>query len=177
MRSDPTVSIPLENNVTAEVTVTQHAAHHRFTYSPEDNQILLIDGTTDLMRSFSGQGTINITRTRTSTRVSGGGIFQPSFGIGVYKVYYCFFGPAASETVFYHLNSQGGLSFDTVNATTLSASIDFAPAGVLLKYPQSRNPLNVRMGISWTSEAQACAFGQAEVPNLNTFDATKAAAR
>jgi putative alpha-1,2-mannosidase len=33
------------------------------------------------------------------------------------------------------------------------------------------------MAISWTSEEQACAFGEAEVPNLNNFEAISRAAR
>ncbi|KIJ52538.1 glycoside hydrolase family 92 protein [Sphaerobolus stellatus SS14] len=175
---DPSASpgyfmIPLNNGITSEITVTHSTVLHRFTYpNTSDPQILLLDLTTDLSRSFMGDGSVALTKTATGTRISGNGRFGPSFGEGSYEVFFCFDGPAFTEATFYQ-----GSNFSSVNAT-FSANLPSAPAGIIMKFtPPANHVLNIRMAISWTSAQKACSFGQSEIPDLGAFDTVKAAAR
>lgn len=167
------VNIPLNNNVTAEVTVTQHAALHQFTYPQSTtDQLLLLDVTTDLSRSFQGVGLATVTATSTGTRITGGGEYLPSFGEGNYQVFFCFDGPAFDQAVF----SAGGAIQNI--STSFNTSLTVAPSGFAMSFkPEADNVLKIRMGISWTSAAKACAYAESEIPDLNAFDSIKAAAR
>ncbi|KAF8525819.1 alpha-1,2-mannosidase, putative subfamily [Hysterangium stoloniferum] len=163
-------SIPLNNGVTAAVTVTQHAALHQFTYANQSKMILLLDLTTDLSRSFLG-GSVNIAPTSTGTRITGGGTFQPSFGQGTYQVFFCYDSPAFQNAVLFN-----GSKFTNITGP-VNATIPVATAGIAMSFTGSTNVLNVRMGVSWTSSAKACAFAESEIPRLDSFDTVKAAAR
>jgi putative alpha-1,2-mannosidase len=91
-------SLGLASMIKAELTVTSHVALHRYTYSNTSSTVpatLLLDLTNDLSHSFSGDGQLSISavqKTTTATaagsvvRVTGGGRFIPSFGLGNYKV-------------------------------------------------------------------------------------------
>jgi len=168
----------LNNGVASEMTVTQHTVLHRLTYSNATAQILLLDLTTDLSRSFQGNGDVNVAKTAAGTRITGGGEFLPSFGEGNYKVFFCFDAPAFTEAVFYQPSPLTSVSFQTINGTAFNSTVTQAGSGVIMKFaPPANGVLNVRVGISWTSAAKACSFAQAEIPNLGAFDAVKAAAR
>ncbi|KAJ6512551.1 alpha-1,2-mannosidase, putative subfamily [Mycena sanguinolenta] len=108
-------SIPLNNGVQAEVTVTQHTALHRFTYPAGTEQmLLLLDITNDLAERYQGDGRVSVSPTpdpttssslRAGTRITGTGRWIPSFGQKTYQVYFCFDAPGASEVVgaqYYH---------------------------------------------------------------------------
>jgi hypothetical protein len=44
--------------------------------------------------------------------------------------------------------------------------------------PEMEAPtLSVRMGVSWTGSAQACAYAEEEIPDILAFDAVHTAAR
>ena len=82
-------SIGLANNIVTEVTVTQHAALHRFTFtnlSTTTSPVLLFDLTNDLSHSFGGNGTISFSKFGGTLRAQGGGQYSPSFGVGTYMV-------------------------------------------------------------------------------------------
>ena len=78
-----------KNNITSEVTVTDHAILHRFTFNDynADNGLptLLFDLTNDLSHSFQ-KGSMELTHMAGMIRVTGKGMFTPSFGIGNFKV-------------------------------------------------------------------------------------------
>ncbi|KAF8591095.1 glycoside hydrolase family 92 protein [Ramaria rubella] len=168
-------SIPLNNGVTAEVTVTQHTAIHRFTYPNDtDSLIFMLDATTDLSRSYQGVGAINVSTANNGTRITGSGRFVPSFGEGTYDVFYCFDSRSFEQAKFY----QSDTTFTDINGTFSTQIGQTNPAGVLMAFsPQSDGVLTVRMGISWTSTDKACSFAEAEIPSLDGFDDVKAAAR
>ncbi|GJJ13714.1 hypothetical protein Clacol_007970 [Clathrus columnatus] len=167
-------NIPLDNNITAEVTVTQHTALHQFTYPKgTTEQLLLLDVTTDLSRSFQGVGSATLTKTSTGTRVTGGGEYLPSFGEGSYEVFFCFDGPAFETAIF----SNNG-AVQTITASSFNTSLTTATSGFGFTFtPDSSNVLNIRMGISWTSATKACDFAESEIPDLTAFDSIKTAAR
>ncbi|KAJ7509700.1 alpha-1,2-mannosidase, putative subfamily [Mycena galericulata] len=184
---DPTASpgyfsIPLNNSVQAEVTVTQHTALHRFTYpSGTDELLFLLDLTTDLSGSYRSPGAASISpNTATNgTRVTGSGSFGPSFGEGSYQVYFCFDSPLFTQAQYYHTNS-GSLAYTSLsnNATSNQTIGSNNPAGILFAFsPGTAETLEVRMGISWTSTEKACAYAEAEVPDISAFDDIHAAAR
>ncbi|KAF7300759.1 Glycoside hydrolase family 92 protein [Mycena kentingensis (nom. inval.)] len=182
---NPTVSpgyfsIPFNSGIKAEVTVTQHVTLHRFTF-PDDmtQENLLLEVTGDLSRSFRSPGNVTVSPNPATngTRATGMGTFGPSFGHGSYQVFFCldtavpfvdgrFFAPASGSTAYTVLSTNG----------TFTAQIDRAPGGLLFGFPKMSS-VNVRVGISWTSAAKACAYAQEEIPDIAGFDAIKNAAR
>ncbi|KAJ7464473.1 alpha-1,2-mannosidase, putative subfamily [Mycena latifolia] len=184
---DPTASpgyfsIPLNNGVQAEVTVTQHTALHRFTYPSSTSQLLfLLDATTDLSGSYQGGGRVTVSPNRATkgTRITGSGTFLPSFGEGSYQVFFCFDAPRAFAQAKYY-QTAGNLTYTTLSSTaTFDKQIgNNNPAGVLMGFsPGTASTLEVRMGVSWTSTAKACAYAEQEIPDISAFDAVHTAAR
>ncbi|KAJ6546997.1 glycosyl hydrolase family 92-domain-containing protein [Mycena capillaripes] len=183
---DPTASpgyfsIPLNNGVQAEVTVTQHTALHRFTYPSGTDQLLfLLDATRDLMGSYRSPGRVTVSPNPTTqgTRVTGSGTFGPSFGHGSYQVFFCFDAPTFVQAKYYQ--TAGSLAYTDLNSTaTFDEQIGSnSPAGVLMGFaPGTSGTLEVRMGISWTSTSKACTYAEEEVPDISAFDAIHTAAR
>ena len=159
-----------------EVTVTQHAALHRFTYPPNTTQqSLLVDLTTDLSKSFQGSGTVSVSKSTNGTRITGGGEFLPSFGEGTYKVYFCLDTLAYEEAI---LSRRGQSTNVTGDLTQAISGLD-TPAAVLLGFNPSGTSQNltVRVGVSWTSTDKACAYAEGEILDLTAFDRIQAAAR
>jgi hypothetical protein len=84
--------ITLANNIRTESTVTNRTALYRITF-PE---IPLTPNTTlsphilvDLTDLPNTRSEANITVDAGTGRITGGGVFSPSFGIGTYKSYFC----------------------------------------------------------------------------------------
>ncbi|KAF8217054.1 alpha-1,2-mannosidase, putative subfamily [Mycena galopus ATCC 62051] len=175
-------SIPLNNSVRAEVTVTQHTALHRFTYPSATEQLLfLLDATRDLSGSYQGGGQVTVSPNPTTngTRITGTGTFLPSFGEGTYKVNFCFDSPTTFVQAKYYQNSSSVQYTDLKPTQTFNImQANSNPAGVLMGFaPGTAATLNVRMGISWTSTAKACAYAEEEIPDIESgFDAIQTAA-
>ncbi|KAJ7763671.1 alpha-1,2-mannosidase, putative subfamily [Mycena maculata] len=189
---DPTASpgyfsIPLNNSVQAEVTVTQHTAVHRFTYPTGTNELLfLLDLTTDLAGTYQGGGTVTVSPNQEThgTRITGSGTFLPSFGEGSFQVYFCFDSQATFVQAKYYETVAGTLTYTNLSSTaTFNQDIgNDNPAGVLMGFsesPATAETLVVRMGVSWTSTAKACAYAEEEIPDISSssFDSVQAAAR
>ncbi|KAA1467435.1 alpha-1,2-mannosidase, putative subfamily [Dentipellis sp. KUC8613] len=182
-------SIGLGGNITAEMTVTAHAALHRITYhavpKPNAPAALLVDLTNDGMHSFSNgsiqgqqlsQSTDRVWPQQSLVRVTGGGNFRPSFGQGNYNVYFC-------------LDAPGIKAFATYEGSNVSPSGTLSPsggsnAGALLQLdtPTLKSQENIflaRIGVSFLSTDQACHYATTEIPNLSGagFDSVRTAAR
>jgi hypothetical protein len=76
----------MASGIDAEMTVTNHTALYRFAFPASTTNPLILADLTDLPK----------TKLRTSVktdnntgRISGSGIFQPSFGAGSYELYFC----------------------------------------------------------------------------------------
>ncbi|KAJ6592313.1 alpha-1,2-mannosidase, putative subfamily, partial [Mycena vulgaris] len=184
---DPTASpgyfsIPLNNGINAEVTVTQHTALHRFTYPSGTDQLLfLLDVTTDLSGSYQGGGRVTVSPNPATggTRVTGNGTFSPSFGQGTHQVHFCFDSPRTFVQAKYY-QTIGTLAYTSLdsNGTFDQAIENNNPAGILMGFPPGASPtLEVRMGVSWTSTAKACAYAEQEIPDISAFEAIHTAAR
>ncbi|KAJ7210479.1 glycosyl hydrolase family 92-domain-containing protein, partial [Mycena pura] len=138
----------------------------------------------DLSGSYKGSGSVTVSPNAATkgTRITGTGTFLPSFGQGSYQVHFCFDTANAFVQAKYHQTTGGSLAYTTLNSTaTFTAQIGSNNlAGVLLGYAPATataKTLGVRMGISWTSTAKACAFAEEEIPDISAFDAIQIAAR
>ncbi|KAA1467436.1 alpha-1,2-mannosidase, putative subfamily [Dentipellis sp. KUC8613] len=168
-------------NITAEVTVTAHTALHRLTFNAASSSpaTLLLDLTNDLSHSFHN-GSIQIAQPANgsangTTRITGGGNFSPSFGIGNYNVYFCLDAPGIESQSLYSGSS-------IVNDTSLS--LNGGSAGALLQIDNSaltsqNNTFLTRIGVSFLSSDTACSYAASEIPDITSasFDGVKAAAR
>jgi putative alpha-1,2-mannosidase len=167
-------AITLESQVRAEMTVTNRTALYRFTFptTPVTANTTLsphfLIELSDLPQTRSN-GNVTVQ----GTRISGGGTFLPSFGIGTYNSYFCADFSGANKVkggVF--ANSRGGHG-QTLNVFSegIENSPSDRPAGAWLQFdkPAQNNQVIVRVGMSFINEAQACMNAEKEIPKLN-FD-------
>ncbi|KAJ6534151.1 glycosyl hydrolase family 92-domain-containing protein [Mycena capillaripes] len=181
-------SIPLSNGVSAEVTVTQHTALHRFTYPPGiEEMTLLLDVTSDLAMRYQGGGGVHVSANPNGTRITGSGRWIPSFGQGTYAVFFCFDAPHSPSKLYYFERQGGRHGFTALNSTSITEGKEgegemvfekeiaggTGPAGVLMSFspppPSAKSKgkgaqLEVRIGISWTSTERACKYAAEELP-------------
>ncbi|EFQ90733.1 hypothetical protein PTT_12610 [Pyrenophora teres f. teres 0-1] len=175
--------ITLFNNIRTEMTVTNKTALYRMTFPDTPttanttlNPHILVE-LTDLPNSMNDA---NITVYPDTGRITGGGLFAPSFGIGSYQSYFCLdFNGAKVKDAGIWSNTRA-----TAKVTSLKIALSDArqatlkrPAGgwVQFEKPFHGNQIIARVGMSFISEAQACSNAEAEVP-LGKFDDVVAAA-
>ncbi|KAH7079645.1 glycosyl hydrolase family 92-domain-containing protein [Paraphoma chrysanthemicola] len=174
--------ITLASNIRTEMTVTNHTALYRFTFpatpitpNTTSNPHILVE-LTDLPQTRS-EG--NITVYPSNGRITGSGRFSPSFGIGTYQSYFCldFNGATVKDAgVWSNSRAARATSFKIVPGDVRQTPSD-RPAGgwVQFEQPKENNQILARVGMSFISEAQACANAEREIPR-NNFDAIVAAA-
>ncbi|KAF8331884.1 alpha-1,2-mannosidase, putative subfamily [Cantharellus anzutake] len=162
----------LASNITAEVTVSHHAALHRFTFhnyssSSTDIPTILFDLTNDLGHSFHDTGMLKMEFNRFpgTLRTSGSGSYNPSFGDKDYKVHYCIDIPNVNSAGFYTDNH-----FQPVYIPTSVLTSD-QDSGILVSLSPgalhaSGNVAYARIGVSWTSPSQACQYAGTEIPTI-----------
>ena len=175
--------ITLVNNIRTEMTATNRTALYRMTFPDTPTTAnttlsphILVE-LTDLPNSRNDG---NITVYPDTGRITGGGRFAPSFGIGSYQSYFCLdFNGAKVKDAGVWSNNRA-----TAKATSLKIALGDArqstgdrPAGgwVQFEKPSQANQILARVGMSLVSEAQACSNAEAEVP-LGKFDDLVAAA-
>ena len=171
-------SIALQNGVRAEMSVTNHSALYRFTFTNTTTQtlnpVVLVD-LMDLPQSRTN-GTASVDPS--TGRLTGNGTFNPSFGIGSYDLHFCvdFKGANVRDTGVWSNNraAQGqttkSLTSDGSNtAATLSA-------GTFARFNAPINQtLLARVGVSFIGVDQACANAEREQPDFD-FPGTVSAA-
>lgn len=175
--------ITLENNIRTETTVTNHTALYRITfpetpstpnttYSPH----ILVE-LIDLPQTRS-EG--NVTVNAESGRITGSGVFSPSFGIGLYRSFFCLdFNGAKVKRAGIWSNNR---------ATTQSTNLKMVPGDarqtpsdrpgggwVQFEKPDTNNQILARVGMSFISEDQACANAEREIPSYDFDGVVKAA--
>ncbi|KAF2871187.1 glycosyl hydrolase family 92-domain-containing protein [Massariosphaeria phaeospora] len=175
-------AITLESQIHAEMTVTNRTALYRFTFpeipttSNTTLSPLILVELSDLPQTRSDG---NITVDINNGRITGSGRFMPSFGIGTYKSYFCAdFDGAELKDAGVFANSRAGRTKSLkVASEGIENSPSERPAGgwVQFKKPDKNNQIQVRVGMSFISEAQACSNAEKEIPN-NDFDAVVDAA-
>lgn len=166
--------ITLDSQIRTEMTVTSHVALYRFTFKEPPatsntsfNPLVLLD-LADLPNTRS-TGALAVDGA--SGRITGEGTFGPSFGVGNYKSYFCadFNGAELRDTGVW-ANGFAGL-----NKTLSVNTLDNGGAWVRFKAPAKDNQIQVRVGLSFISSAQACSNAEREIPDYNFGSVLKAA--
>lgn len=162
------------------MTVTNHTALYRFTFpdvptTPNTtlSPMILLE-LSDLPQTRTDG---NITIHAPSARMTGQGKFQPSFGIGDYKSYFCTdFSGAKLRDAGIFANSRAG-RMKRYNVFSENNSASKRPAGGWAQFekPDNNNEILVRVGMSFVSEKQACRNAEKEIPDYG-FDRVLAAA-
>jgi putative alpha-1,2-mannosidase len=172
-------ALTLQSQIRAEMTVSNRTVLYRFTF-PEvpttPNTTLSPHILVELSDLPQTRSEANIT-VHDNGRLTGNGVFQPSFGIGEYKSYFCAdFSGAKLKGSGIFTNSRAGLA-KSYNAIRQANSASNRPAGgwVQFQKPDSNNQVIARVGMSFISESQACANAEREIPSFD-FDRTLAVA-
>lgn len=177
-------AITMNTSVRAEMTTANRTSIYRFTFPFSNSSsgnvsiplspVILAD-LTDLPDTRS-LGAISVSSTG---RIQGNGTFVPSFGIGTYQVYFCadFKGAAVRDTGVFKNNRPANFT-KTIQTVADGINSPPLPAGAYVQFLAPTNASNqilARVGISFVSNAQACANAESEIPDFN-FDRVKAAA-
>ncbi|KAF2022788.1 hypothetical protein EK21DRAFT_105614 [Setomelanomma holmii] len=174
--------ITLANNIRTQMTVTNHTALYRFTFPDTPitpNTTLNPHVLVELMDLPQTRSEANITVYASNGRITGGGVFSPSFGIGTYNSYFCldFDGAKVKDAgIWSNSRAARATSLKIVPGDVRQTPSD-RPAGgwVQFEEPKANSQILARVGMSFISEAQACANAEREIPR-NNFDAIVAAA-
>lgn len=185
-------SLQLANGIDIRLTSTDHAALHSYTYPPASNlqssihyaryskdnatalhsPVLLLDLTSDLQNSFSGEGKLIILLDKINNiaTLKGSGQFRPSFGDGTFQIHMC-----ASVS---HVKRIGIYEGSELKDNLLTKEGDYFPGnmGALIELDEKslemgNRTLQTRVGVSWKSREQACRYAQEEIPDWQQEEA------
>lgn len=147
-------AILLRYGVTAELTATERAGFHRYTYALPDTPRLLFDVSRDLTGYNAAEASLG-----------GDGVLSGSVATQGYRVFFAarFSAPFTAQTLAGEPLGGGG------HATGKSL-------GVLLDFPELSGPLLVKVGISYVDAPGALRNLDAEIPGWD-FDRVRADAR
>lgn len=172
------------NNITAEMTVSNRTALYRFTFpsAPATANTtlspLILADLIDLPLTRSN-GTVTVDGS--TGRMMGSGTFDPSFGVGDYRAYFCadYQGaPVRDSGVF--INNRAGTEPKnlTVYPDGVNNSPEILPAGAWVRFeaPTNANQILARVGVSFISADQACSNAEREIPDFD-FENTHQTAR
>ncbi|KAJ4293419.1 hypothetical protein N0V90_008702 [Kalmusia sp. IMI 367209] len=172
--------ITMASNIRTEMTVTNRTALYRFTFpdtpaTPNTALSPVISLELQDLPQTRTNGSINIDGK--SGRMTGGGSFSPSFGVGRYSSHFCvdFKGATIKDAgVFSNSRAANVKSLKVITETERFAD---RPAGGWVRFekPNANNQILVRVGMSFISEAQACKNAERELSSFD-FDGTVAAA-
>lgn len=168
-------SVEMETKIRTEMTVTNHTALYRFTFpsQPVENNAtlspLILADLIDLPQSRIN-GSISVDGT--TGRISGSGVFSPSFGIGNYATHFCadFSGADVRDTGVF-MNNRAGTEPKNLSVVQdgVNNSPDILPAGAWTRFhaPKNDSQILARVGVSFISVAQACRNAETEIPDFD----------
>ncbi|KIP07755.1 glycoside hydrolase family 92 protein [Phlebiopsis gigantea 11061_1 CR5-6] len=167
----------LSTGIRAELTVTRRTALHRYTFPAGTvNPRILVDITNEGQQSSTDP---EMTLNDTTARVTGTSHFSASFGPGRYRAFTCVDFQGDGFALGTPTQSGAWLGNSGIQQTTnlqqlyfgfreqLGALFTFKP-----KSEQDSTSIFVRVGVSFISEAQACANAESEIPTFD-FDGTR----
>jgi putative alpha-1,2-mannosidase len=155
------------------MTVTNHTALYRLTF-PEnpttENTTLSPHILVDLIDLPQTRSEGNVTVDAQSGRITGSGRFEPSFGVGTYKSFFCldFFGAKVKDAgVWTNSRATNRVRSLKIDSGDERFTPSARPAGgwVQFEAPEQGNQMLARVGMSFISEAQACTNAEKEVPD------------
>lgn len=176
----------MNTSIRAETTVTNHTALYRFTFPTDGTPTkkngngtqakmpyspLILADITDLSDSRSN-GSIMIDES--TGRMTGSGIFNPSFGLGTYELHFCadFKGAKLRDTGVF-MNNRAGKEPKSLQ---LPDDGNHVPGGAWVQFqPPETNQILARVGVSFFSTAQACENAEREIPDFDFQKVKKAA--
>lgn len=164
------------------MTTTNRTALYRFTFpeipsTPNTTLSPLISLELQDLPQTRTNGSINIDGQ--SGRLTGGGTFSPSFGVGSYSSFFCVdFKGAAIKDAGIFSNSRATTRAKSMKVFSETERFAERPAGgwVQFEKPEADNQLLVRVGMSFISEAQACSNAEKELDSFD-FEGTVEAAQ
>lgn len=157
------------------MTVTNRSALYQFTFDAHSKHlspIVLVD-LMDLPKSRS-QGIASVDPS--TGRLTGSGTFNPSFGLGQYKVYFCAdFKGAKLRDVGSWVQNEATLNRTSVSVDGSRPANDYS-AGTFVRFHAPKdNTILARVGVSFMSVEQACSNAENEQPDFD-FPGTVTAA-
>ncbi|KAH8705053.1 putative alpha-1,2-mannosidase family protein [Talaromyces proteolyticus] len=170
-------AVNLTTGIAVDMTTTQHTSLFRFQFpagSSSASPLILMD-LTDLSDSRQDNATIDVDES--TGRMTGSGIFLPSFGSGKYTAYFCadFKSPSGIRDNGIFVNSR---ATSDAKSLKISRSINGypLPGGAWVRFkPAEDTSVLARVGVSFISEKQACSNAETEIPDFD-FDATHSTA-
>lgn len=175
--------ITLASEVRTEMTVTNHTALYRFTFPDTPtrqnttlNPHFLVE-LADLPQTRAGG---NVSVTWEKARITGNGVFSPSFGIGTYKSYFCldFSGAKVRDAgIFTNSRATRGNSPLSIRPGDDRQTPSQRPGGGWMQFekPTLNNQILARVGMSFISEDKACKNAEQEIPDYDFDGVLKAA--
>ncbi|EME44718.1 glycoside hydrolase family 92 protein [Dothistroma septosporum NZE10] len=176
-------AVSMDTNIRSEMTVTNHTALYRFNFpatpTAENSTLspLILADLIDLPLSRINGSIVVDDKTG---RISGGGVFSPSFGIGSYTLHFCAdFSGADIRDAGVFLNNRAGVEPKNLSVVNdgVNKSPEILPAGAWVRFhpPHTNNQILARVGISFIGADQACGNAEKEVPDFD-FEAVRSAA-
>ncbi|KAF7782203.1 CAZyme family GH92 [Agaricus bisporus var. burnettii] len=165
-------TLTLDNDIQMEATATRRAGLERFTFPRGSKPYFALDLANDLPVSFAGG---ELTIDPDQGRITIGGKWGSSFGPSTfnYQAFACYdlldngkqkldeFGVWTGDT---HGLDAKGLGLTHLNLTrNLIGGV--YQSGALFSYADNPHQVNIRVGVSFLSEDQACANAEEEVGN------------
>ncbi|KAJ7745436.1 glycoside hydrolase family 92 protein [Mycena maculata] len=173
----------LDNDIMIEATATRRAGLERFTFPEGSKPYFVLDLANDLPESFAGG---NMTIDPDLGRITIGGFWGSSFGPGNFH-YHAFACYDLLDNGAQTLSEYGvwtadafGLDAKGLGDLSLNLSINLIggvyESGALFSYAGTPKQVNIRVGISFVSEDQACANAESEI-GTSTFAEIEAQAK
>ena len=157
----------LVNGITAEMTVSEHAALYHFTFPAETSSngtalspLILLD-LTDLNASRQNASI----SADSNGRMIGNGTFIPSFGSGSFMSYFCadFAGSSIKNTGIW-VNNRAG-TYPKEIFVTRGINLFYLEAGSFIRFePPQSGTISARVGVSLISSEKACQNAENEIP-------------
>ncbi|TVY35885.1 putative secreted glycosidase [Lachnellula subtilissima] len=157
-------SLELSTGISAEMTVTEHAALYHFTFpsssaSNGTSPVILLD-LTDLSASRQN-ASISID---SNGRMKGNGTFIPSFGSGSFVSYFCadFQGASIKDNGIW-VNARAGSEPKEISVTR-GINLFYLESGGWIQFDRPANGVvSARVGVSFASADQACSNAENEI--------------
>ncbi|KAI0266724.1 glycoside hydrolase family 92 protein [Gloeopeniophorella convolvens] len=169
-------SLTLNNSIQMEATSTRRAGLERFTFPKGSTPFFTLDLANDLPASFMGG---NMTIDPDAGRITIGGFWGSSFGPGSFKyqAFACYDlldnGAQKLDQFGVWTGDPNGIVARGLGETHLNLSVNLIggviESGALFSFANKPTQVTLRVGVSFVSEAQACANAESEVGTA-TFD-------
>ncbi|KAF2757209.1 putative alpha-1,2-mannosidase [Pseudovirgaria hyperparasitica] len=172
-------ALTLDNNISAEMTTTKHAALYQFSFPDAKAE----NGTTlhplilvDLDDLWLSRQNASVSVDAATGRISGNGTFLPSFGAGSYVLHFCvdFAGASIFDSGMY-VNDRAGTEPKELYVTR-GFNLFYIQAGSFVRFHRpSDGTISARFGVSYISSDKACQNAEHEIPDWD-FDVIRARA-